>query len=86
MNTHKQKKTPQLSPDWSTGIYTGNGVVVEPKAYAISYQNNHSDRRLLTPSFASVELALGYLYTMVDGWHWAVVKTVPHTDQTRSQY
>ena len=60
------------------------------KAYAIAYQTNAGpmgpDRRLLTPSFPSVELALGYLYTMVDEWHWAVVKTVPHTDQTRNCY
>ena len=62
----------------------------DAKAYAIAYQTNAgpmgSDCRLLTPSFTSVELALGYLYTMVDEWHWAVVKTVAATDQTRTSY
>ena len=58
----------------------------DAKAYAIAYSNNYSDRRLLTPSYTTVELALGYLYTMVDGWHTAVIKTVPHTDQTRDCY
>jgi len=24
-------KTPQVKPDWNTGIYIGNGVVAEPK-------------------------------------------------------
>ena len=24
-------KTPQIKPDWNTGIYVGNGVVAEPK-------------------------------------------------------
>ena len=24
-------KTPQVKPDWNTGIYTGNGVVATPK-------------------------------------------------------
>ena len=24
-------KTPQIAPDWNTGIYVGNGVVAEPK-------------------------------------------------------
>ena len=55
-------------------------------AYAIAYSNNYSDRRLLTPSYTTAELALGYLYTMVDGWHTAVIKPVPHTDQTRTRY
>ena len=62
----------------------------DAKAYAIAYQTNAgpmgSDRRLLTPSFTSVELALGYLYTMVDEWHWAVVKTVDATGQSRASY
>ncbi len=56
------------------------------KAYAIAYSNNDSDRRLLTPSYTTAELALGYLYTMVAEWHWAEIKTVPHTDQTRRCY
>ena len=83
MNTHKHTKTPQLKPTWSTGIYTGDGVIAEPKAYAIAYANNTSDRRLLTPAYATVELALTYLYTQVDEWHDAVIKTVAHTAQTR---
>ena len=86
MNTHKHTKTPQLAPDWSTGIYTGDAIITEPKAYAIAYSNNDSDRRLLTPAYTTAELALGYLYTMVDGWHTAVIKTVPHTNQTRDRY
>ena len=60
------------------------------KAYAIAYQTNAgpmgSHPRLLTPSFTSVELALGYLYNRVAAWHWAVVKTVEPTSQTRSDY
>ena len=83
MNTHKHTKTPQLSPDWHTGIYTGDGVIAEPKAYAIAYANDTSDRRLLTPAYATVELALTYLYTCVDEWHDAVIKRVAHTAQTR---
>ena len=58
----------------------------DAKAYAIAYSNNDSDRRLLTPSYTTAELALGYLYTMVDGWHTATIKTVPLTDQTRTRY
>ena len=62
----------------------------QKKAYAIAYQTDAgpmgSHPRLLTPSFTSVELALGYLYNMVDEWHWAVVKTVEPTSQTRSDY
>ena len=62
----------------------------QKKAYAIAYQTDAgpmgSHPRLLTPSFTSVELALGYLYNMVDEWHWAVVKTVEPTSQTRSYY
>ena len=83
MNTHKHTKTPQLSPDWHTGIYTGDGVIAEPKAYAIAYANNTSDRRLLTPAYTTVELALTYLYTQVDEWHDAVINRVAHTAQTR---
>jgi len=26
-------KTPQIKPDWNTGIYIGNGVVAKPKFY-----------------------------------------------------
>ena len=62
----------------------------QKKAYAIAYQTDAgpmgSHPRLLTPSFTSVELALGYLYNMVDEWHWAVVKPVEPTGQTRSDY
>ena len=62
----------------------------DAKAYAIAYQTNDgpmgSDRRLMTPAYTTVELALGYLYTMVAEWHWAEIKTVPHTDQTRDCY
>ena len=83
MNTHKHTKTPQLQPTWSTGIYTGDGVIAEPKAYAVAYSNTHSDRRLLTPAYITVEMALTYLYTQVNSWHTAVVKTVAHTTQTR---
>ena len=32
MNTHKHNKTPQLSPDWSTGIYTGDTIITEQLA------------------------------------------------------
>ena len=53
------------------------------KAYAIAYANTTSDRRLLTPAYVTVELALTYLYTCVDEWHDAVIKTVAHTAQTR---
>lgn len=28
----KAKKTPQVKPDWNTGIYIGNGVVAKPKS------------------------------------------------------
>ena len=83
MNTHKHTKTPQLSPDWHTGIYTGDGVIAEPMAYAVAYQTEHSSRRLLTPAFTSADAALRYMYDAVDSWHTAVVKTVAHTDQTR---
>jgi hypothetical protein len=58
----------------------------DAKAYAIAYATNHSNRRLMTPSYTSIELALGYLYTMVEGWHTATIKTVPLTDQTRTRY
>ena len=62
----------------------------QKKAYAIAYQTNAAPQgrpvRLLTPSFTSVELALGYLHNMVPEWHWAVVKTVRPTSQTRSYY
>ena len=53
------------------------------KAYAIAYANTTSDRRLLTPAYVTVELALTYLYTHVDDWQDAVIKTVTHTAQTR---
>ena len=53
------------------------------KAYAIAYANTTSDRRLLTPAYVTVELALTYLYTCVDDWQDAVIKTVTHTAQTR---
>ena len=55
----------------------------EPEAYAIAYANNTSDRRLLTPAYTTVEMALTYLYTQVDEWHTAVIKRVAHTAQTR---
>ena len=55
-------------------------MVMQAQAYAVAYQTEYSSRRLLTPSFASAELALQYLYDAVDSWHSAVV--VAHTDQT----
>ena len=58
-------------------------IMHEPMAYAIAYANNTSDRRLLTPAYATVEMALTYLYTQVDEWHTAVIKRVAHTAQTR---
>jgi len=58
-------------------------IMHEPKAYAIAYANTTSDRRLLTPAYVTVELALTYLYTCVDEWHTAVIKRVAHTAQTR---
>ena len=55
-------KTPQLKPTWSTGIYTGDGVIAEPKAYAIAYANNTSDRRLLTPAYATPAYHVHYFF------------------------
>ena len=59
-------------------------MVMHPPAYAVAYQTEHSSRRLLTPAFQSADAALMYLYTEVASWHMAVVKTVTHTDQTRT--
>ena len=77
------RKPPQLSPDWHTGIYTGDGVIAEPKAYAVVYSYNKGQSGGTTPSFATVDQALAFLYNKVDLWDSARIKTVPHTAQTR---
>ena len=48
-------KTPQVKPDWNTGIYIGNGVVATPKPMfewtdqeIIEYYDNNPNLTLLT--------------------------------------
>lgn len=39
----KATKTPQVKPDWNTGIYIGNGVIAKPKPLdqrILSYEAN----------------------------------------------
>ena len=48
-------KTPQIKPNWNTGIYIGNGVVATPKPMfewtdqeIIEYYDNNPNLTLLT--------------------------------------
>ena len=44
-------KTPQVKPDWNTGIYIGEGVVAEPKLTFMQWYNHMQYRYDVMPTW-----------------------------------
>jgi hypothetical protein len=53
-------KTPQVKPDWKTGIYIGNGTIaVEPKSFRPMFRFGEFETQGYATRFATYDAAMG---------------------------
>tara|TARA_R110000796_G_scaffold208827_1_gene325173 strand:+ start:2743 stop:3030 length:288 start_codon:yes stop_codon:yes gene_type:complete len=62
-------KTPQIKPDWKTGVYIGNGTVaVEPKSYRPMFRFGEFETQGNATRFATYAEALGAARDKFRSW------------------